>query len=60
VSTFAKFLGGSPKAEDQDLSNRFAALGLDSDTLANSLLAVLVACTVEMTQGGWFRSSKWG
>ena len=51
VSSFARLLGGGPKTDEQDLSSRFAALGYDTDTLANTLLAVLVGCTVELSQG---------
>ena len=39
-----------PTTHDE-LVARFASLGYDSDTLANSLLAILVGSTVEMSQG---------
>ncbi|KAJ3551142.1 hypothetical protein NM688_g4896 [Phlebia brevispora] len=46
----SRMLGGVPSAQD-DLMQRFAALGYDNDTLANSILAVLVGATVEMSEG---------
>ena len=52
ISSFAKLLGGSQKSDD-DLSARFVALGYENDTLANSILAVLVGCTVELSQGSF-------
>ncbi|EKM53767.1 uncharacterized protein PHACADRAFT_260261 [Phanerochaete carnosa HHB-10118-sp] len=48
-SFFAKLFGGGQKSEG-DLSARFTSLGYDNDTLANSILAILVGCTVEMSQ----------
>ncbi|KAI0078682.1 linoleate diol synthase [Panus rudis PR-1116 ss-1] len=38
------------KSDHDELAARFATLGYDSDTLANSILAILVGATVEMSQ----------
>lgn len=50
VSSLSKLFSAETKPQ-QDYVSRFAALGYDSDTLANSILAVLVSCTVELSQG---------
>lgn len=50
VSSLSK-LFSTETTPQQDYVSRFAALGYDSDTLANSVLAVLVSCTVELSQG---------
>lgn len=47
VTSFSRLLGGG---DPNDLPTRLAALGYDDDTLANSLLAILVGCTVELSQ----------
>lgn len=56
VSTFARLLSGSTRSTQDDLTSRLGALGQDTDTLANSLLAILVGSTVDMSQGmyAWF------
>ncbi|GJE90952.1 linoleate diol synthase and cytochrome P450 domain-containing protein [Phanerochaete sordida] len=46
VSAFASLFVG----QKDDWHARFAALGYDDDTLANSILAVLVGCSVELSQ----------
>ncbi|KIP10018.1 hypothetical protein PHLGIDRAFT_101881 [Phlebiopsis gigantea 11061_1 CR5-6] len=49
VSSFAKLFSGEPTHSAHDYHERLAALGYDADTLANSVLAVLVA-SVELSQ----------
>lgn len=49
VGTLSRIFTGSKAPEDY--ASRFAALGYDDDTLANSILAVMVGATVEFSQG---------
>ena len=51
ISSFARLLNGGGRPQEDDLAARFAAAGLEGDTLANSVLAVIVGCTVEMSLG---------
>lgn len=51
VNSVSKFLHGGNKSMQDELGERFAALGYDNDTLANSILAVLVGASVELSQG---------
>ena len=51
VNSFAKLFGGGSNGRQDDMMSRFAALGYDNETLANSILAVLVGSTVDMSQG---------
>ncbi|KAI0343269.1 linoleate diol synthase [Trametopsis cervina] len=50
VQSVSRFLGHSNKTIQEDLSARFSELGYDTDTLANSVLAVLVGASVELSQ----------
>lgn len=51
VSTFARLLSGGGRTRQDDIMARFAEKGIEGDQLANSVLAVLVGATVEMSEG---------
>ncbi len=53
VSTFARLLGGGARTKQDDIMARFAEKGIEGDELANSVLALLVGATVEMSEGTW-------
>ncbi|PSS35388.1 hypothetical protein PHLCEN_2v1661 [Hermanssonia centrifuga] len=49
-SSFARLINGGGRNGHDELVSRFSALGYDNDTLANSILAILIGSTVDMSQ----------
>ncbi|KAI0704264.1 heme peroxidase [Cytidiella melzeri] len=50
VTSMSKLLSNSNKSIQEVLASRMSALGYDIDTVANSVLAVLVGASVELSQ----------